>query len=66
LAIFSTSRATPTAFKVLRFNDIAEPDVDDRHKHTFYEIIWVDAGQSQQTIDYQSYPLGPSVFAWRR
>jgi AraC family transcriptional regulator, transcriptional activator of pobA len=56
---FLNEPANPTAFEVLRFNDMAEPDVDDRHKHTFYEIIWVDAGQSQQTIDYQTYPLGP-------
>lgn len=49
----------PSTFEVLRFESMAEPDVDDIHKHTFYEIIWVDAGQSRQTIDYKSYPLGP-------
>lgn len=49
----------PTAFEVLCFEKMAEPDVDDIHKHTFYEIIWVDEGQSRQTIDYKSYPLGP-------
>lgn len=50
----------PTNFEILLFEEMEEPDVDDVHKHTFYEILWVDEGHSQQTIDYQSYELGPS------
>ncbi|MBC7922149.1 MAG: helix-turn-helix transcriptional regulator [Ferruginibacter sp.] len=34
-----------------------EPDVEDFHKHTFYEIIWVDEGVCKQVIDYQSYEV---------
>jgi AraC family transcriptional regulator, transcriptional activator of pobA len=56
---FLNQPANRSAFEVLRFESMAEPDVDDVHKHTFYEIIWVDTGQSRQTIDYKSYPLGP-------
>jgi AraC-like DNA-binding protein/mannose-6-phosphate isomerase-like protein (cupin superfamily) len=48
----------PTAFEITRFEDMEEPDVDDVHKHTFYEILWVDEGHSRQTIDYRSYELG--------
>lgn len=47
-----------TAFEITLFEEMEEPDVDDLHKHTFYEILWVDAGKSRQTIDYQSYDLG--------
>ncbi|MDW7693531.1 AraC family transcriptional regulator [Flammeovirgaceae bacterium SG7u.111] len=35
-----------------------EPEIDRVHKHTFYEILWVDEGNSSQTIDYQTYELG--------
>lgn len=35
-----------------------EPDVDDVHKHTFYEILWVDKGESVQTIDFKTFELG--------
>ncbi len=43
----------------MRFERMDEPDVDDLHRHTFCEIIWVDAGRSRQTIDYQEYQLAP-------
>lgn len=36
-----------------------EPNVDDVHKHTFFEILWVDEGSSRQTIDFQPYDLRP-------
>lgn len=41
------------------FESMAEPDVEDLHRHTFYEIIWVDEGRSRQIIDYQEYQLAP-------
>ena len=47
-----------TEFEITLFEEMEEPDVDDLHKHTFYEILWVDEGKSRQTIDYQSYDLG--------
>lgn len=46
-------------FEILLFNDMQEPDIEDVHKHTFYEIIWIDAGQSRQTIDYKNYEIQP-------
>ena len=36
----------PTEFAIARFTDINEADVDDiddPHRHTFYEIMWIDA-----------------------
>lgn len=36
-----------------------EPDVDDFHKHTFYEIIWIEEGESKQVIDYKEYKITP-------
>ena len=36
-----------------------EPNVDDIHKHSSYEMLWVDQGTSTQTIDFQTYELKP-------
>lgn len=49
----------PTELEVLRFERMDEPNVDDLHRHTFYEIIWVEDGRSRQTIDYREYELLP-------
>lgn len=46
-------------FEVLLFESMQEPEIEDVHKHTFYEIIWIDAGTSRQTIDYKSYEIQP-------
>ncbi|WP_375444543.1 helix-turn-helix domain-containing protein [uncultured Fibrella sp.] len=56
---FINQPTNPTEFELLRFETMAEPEVDDLHRHTFYEIIWVDEGHSRQTIDYQTYALSP-------
>ncbi len=58
---FINQPANPTAFEVLRFEDMEEPDVEDLHKHTFYEILWFEAGESRQTIDYQEYHIQPQT-----
>lgn len=51
-----TSRAE---FALTLFETMIEPEVDDPHRHTFYEIIWIDSGQSKQAIDYTTYQLCP-------
>ena len=56
---FINQPASQTGFELLRFERMAEPDVEDLHRHTFYEIIWVDEGLSRQTIDYHDYELAP-------
>lgn len=56
---FINQPASRTEFEIMRFESMDEPDVDDLHRHTFYEIIWVDAGRSRQTIDDQEYQLSP-------
>ncbi len=47
----------PTQFEITRFEDMSEPEVDDIHKHTFYEILWVDEGESRQFIDFKEFEL---------
>ena len=59
---FINQPETPTEFEITLFEEMEEPDVDDWHKHTFYEIIWTDAGRSTQHIDYQHYKIHPNTF----
>lgn len=56
---FINQPANPTAFEILRFEKMEEPDVDDFHKHLFYEILWTENGKSRQIIDYNEYEVGP-------
>ena len=49
----------PMGFALTRFGTMAEPDVEDPHRHTFYEIIWTEAGHCRQRIDYQEYAVAP-------
>lgn len=48
-----------TEFEIIRFDEIEEPDVEDLHKHTFYEIIWIEKGKSRQVIDHVDYQINP-------
>jgi AraC family transcriptional regulator, transcriptional activator of pobA len=50
-----------TAFEITRFGEMDEPEVEDQHKHTFYEIIWTEKGTSKQVIDYQEYTVTPNT-----
>ncbi|WP_298146625.1 AraC family transcriptional regulator [Flavobacterium sp.] len=49
-----------TEFEIMRFEEMDEPEVDDIHKHTFYEILWTEKGISKQTIDYKEYEVLPN------
>lgn len=49
-----------TEFEIMRFDEMDEPEVDDIHKHTFYEILWTEKGISKQTIDYKEYEVLPN------
>lgn len=49
-----------TEFEIMRFDEMDEPNVDDIHKHTFYEILWTEKGVSKQTIDYKEYEVLPN------
>jgi AraC-like DNA-binding protein len=49
-----------TEFEILRFERMEEPNVDDFHKHSFYEILWTEKGKSKQIIDYNGYEVKPN------
>lgn len=58
---FLNEPASGTAFALTRFEDMAEPDVEAMHRHTFYEIIWIEDGTSSHLVDYRSYDLSPAT-----
>jgi AraC-like DNA-binding protein len=57
---FINQAESRTEFEIMRFEEMEEPNVDDIHKHTFYEILWTEAGASKQTIDYKEYEVLPN------
>lgn len=57
---FINEPSNRTEFEIMRFDEMEEPEVDDIHKHTFYEILWTEKGISKQTIDYKEYEVLPN------
>jgi AraC family transcriptional regulator, transcriptional activator of pobA len=52
-----------TPFEILIFEEITEDiEVEDPHKHIFYEILWFDEGVSKQIIDYTEYKIEKNTF----
>lgn len=49
-----------TEFEILQFDMMEEPNIDEFHKHTFYEILWTKSGESKQIIDYNEYEVKPN------
>lgn len=49
----------PLEIALTRFDTMEEPEVEDPHVHTFYEVLWVESGRSEQTIDHVSYTIRP-------
>ncbi len=58
---FINQPANPTEFELLQFDTMEEPNVDDFHKHSFYEILWTEKGKSRQVIDYNEYEVNPNT-----
>ncbi len=51
----------PLGFEITRFEEMGELEIEDPHKHTFYEILWFDEGRSTQVIDYREYDILPGT-----
>jgi AraC family transcriptional activator of pobA len=58
---FINEPTNPTEFEITSFQEMNEPDVDEYHKHTFYELIWIDTGYCKQIIDYNAYTIRPKT-----
>lgn len=58
---FINKPQSSTEFEILRFDEMDEPNVDEFHKHSFYEILWTEKGKSRQIIDYNEYEVKPNT-----
>jgi AraC family transcriptional regulator, transcriptional activator of pobA len=56
---FINEPASKTQCEITDFATMQEPEIEDIHKHLFYEVLWTDAGTSKHTIDYREYVLTP-------
>jgi AraC-like DNA-binding protein len=54
---FINEPGNPTQLEVTFFGSMEEPEVDETHKHTFYEVIWIEEGKSRQVIDFKDYNM---------
>ena len=45
---FINDPGNPTQLEVTFFDSMEEPEVDETHKHTFYEVIWIEEGRSKE------------------
>lgn len=57
---FINEPTNPTEFEIIQFDNMEEPNVDDLHKHSFYEVVWTESGTSRQAIDYKEYEVLPN------
>jgi AraC family transcriptional activator of pobA len=58
---FINEPANLCEFAITRFDEMEEPNVDEIHKHSFYEILWTEKGKSRQSIDYNEYEVLPDT-----
>ena len=58
---FINEPANPAEFAITRFDEMEEPNVDEIHKHSFYEVLWTEKGKSRQSIDYNEYEVLPNT-----
>ncbi len=54
---FLNEPTTPRPFALTRFETMAEPEIEDPHRHDFYELLWTDTGFSRQSIDAIAYEV---------
>ena len=58
---FINEPVSPAEFAITRFDEMEEPNVDEIHTHSFYEILWTEKGKSRQSIDYNEYEVLPNT-----
>lgn len=55
---FSSSFSIPGQFMMDRFEDIGKPvHMVWPHKHSFYEVLWIEKGPAQHLIDQHTFDL---------
>ncbi|MFT4153759.1 hypothetical protein [Parafilimonas sp.] len=57
---FINQPANPTEFEILQFDKMEKSNVNDFHKHCFYEILCAEKDKSKQIIDCSGYEVKPN------
>lgn len=60
VADVSLKSAPNTPFAMTFFEEMKPPSLAKVHRHSFYEVLWVEAGNSRHSIDFTDYELKAS------
>jgi AraC family L-rhamnose operon transcriptional activator RhaR len=56
----------PVAVDVYHWAEISATVANPPHRHTYFEVCWVRAGQGRFVVDRQAHPIGPGTLLFAR
>jgi AraC family L-rhamnose operon transcriptional activator RhaR len=59
-------RLGPVDVDVYHWAEMADTVVNPPHRHTYYEVCWVEAGTGEFTVDGRTHPIGPGSLLFAR
>lgn len=64
----NTTRLSNDLFNVDRFRGYVKnnPHVQNVHKHSFYHLVFFTAGEGQQILDFETYPIKKGIIYFMR
>lgn len=59
-------RLGPVGVDVYHWAEMADTVVNPPHRHTYYEVCWVEDGTGEFTVDGRTHPIGPGSLLFAR
>jgi AraC-like DNA-binding protein len=59
-------RLGPVDVDVYHWAEMADTVVNPPHRHTYYEVCWVEGGTGEFTVDGRTHPIGPGSLLFAR
>jgi AraC-like DNA-binding protein len=59
-------RLGPVDVDVYHWAEMADTVVNPPHRHTYYEVCWVEEGTGEFTVDGRTHPIGPGSLLFAR
>jgi AraC-like DNA-binding protein len=59
-------RLGPADVDVYHWAEMADTVVNPPHRHTYYEVCWVEDGTGEFTVDGRTHPIGPGSLLFAR
>lgn len=59
-------RLGPVDVDVYHWAEMADTVVNPPHRHTYYEVCWVEDGTGEFTVDGRTHPIGPGSLLFAR